>query len=146
MGTCRRLSRWLRSVITASFNHCYQSSEARFDARAWTIPDPTEVANYFIWRQQDASRNSISMLAHHYFSHKELQGKSGPEMQDMLHDSQGINWNDMPTAFKRGRSIVYKEGIGLPRLDAGWRVDNEIPVFTSDEGRLWLKGRIPRYA
>ena len=44
---------------------------AMFDARCFNIPKE-EVANCFIWRQQDATRNAIQMLGQTYFSHKEL--------------------------------------------------------------------------
>lgn len=82
---------------------------AFFDARVYTIPDPVEVANYFIWRQRDAVRNSISMVAQHHFSHKELQGKNGNEMQDMLFTQRGVNWNDLPEFCKRGRVCIRED-------------------------------------
>ena len=82
---------------------------AYFDSRAFTIPDPIEVENYFIWRQQDATRNSVSMTAHAHFAHEELQGKTSDEMQEMLWQEKGINWNDMPVGFKRGRCVVKQQ-------------------------------------
>lgn len=36
---------------------------ATFDARVFTVPDAVEAANYLIWRQRDAERNSVSMAA-----------------------------------------------------------------------------------
>ena len=45
-----------------------------FDSRAFNIPKD-EVCNYFIWRQQDCTRNSISSLAQSLYSHKELNKK-----------------------------------------------------------------------
>lgn len=77
---------------------------AFFDSRVWIIPDPTEVENYFIWRQKDAVRNSIAMTAQSLYSHKELTGKSSSEQQEMIFQ-KGQNWNDMPEGFKRGRTI-----------------------------------------
>jgi hypothetical protein len=50
-----------------------------------------EVANYFVWRQKDWMRNSVSMMARACFSHKELQGKSQAAMHDLL-NTKGINW------------------------------------------------------
>ena len=44
-----------------------------FDARAFNLPEH-EVVNYFIWRQNDATRNSIQGLAQANFSQKQLQG------------------------------------------------------------------------
>lgn len=56
-----------------------------------------EVANYFLWRQQDATKNSISMVAHANFPHHQLQGLNGKKLQDKLFTEQGINWNNLPT-------------------------------------------------
>lgn len=78
---------------------------AEFDARVFVIPSKEEVVNYFIWRQQDATRNSISTLAQAYFSPRELHGKKTNDMQDMLMLEKRINWNDEPVRFKRGGFI-----------------------------------------
>ena len=80
---------------------------AEFDARVFTIPDPIEVENYFIWRQKDATRNSVSMAARSLFSDKQLSGMSTTDKLDMIHAS-GNNWNDLPDGFKRGRLISYE--------------------------------------
>ena len=77
---------------------------AEFDSRTFTIPDSIEVENYFIWRQKDAVRNSISMTAQSLYSHKQLENKSQSDMQEMCFQ-KGINWNDMIDGFKRGRTI-----------------------------------------
>jgi tRNA(His) 5'-end guanylyltransferase len=79
---------------------------AQFDSRIMIIPESEEVVNYFIWRQQDATRNSISMAAQSMFSHKELQGKSTSNMQDMMMLQKSVNWNDYPTRFKRGTAVI----------------------------------------
>ena len=99
---------------------------AMFDARCFNIP-AEEVTNCFIWRQQDATRNAIQMLGQSNFSHKELQGKSCNDIQDMLMTQKNINFNDMPTEFKRG--VCCKKD-----SDGKWVLDNEIPVFTQDRG------------
>jgi len=78
---------------------------ALFDARAFNLPKE-EVTNYFIWRQQDATRNSINMLGQFYFSHKELQGKNVSQVQDMLMEKFQINWNDCDVWKKRGFCIT----------------------------------------
>ena len=114
---------------------------AMFDARAFILPKE-EVNNYFIWRQQDATRNSIQMVAQSNFSHKELQGKSCNVLQDMLHEQKGINWNDYSTVYKRGSCIIKIED-GINQYDevgnicgyterTKWIVDKEIPIFTQD--------------
>lgn len=100
-----------------------------FDCRAFTIPDPVEVANYFIWRQQDAVRNSIQGLAQAHFSHKQLHGLNINELQDLLFREKGINWNDLPAEQKRGRVVRYS-------LDHKWHIDYEPPQFTKDRAYL----------
>lgn len=104
---------------------------AHFDSRVFTIPDPIEVSNYFVWRQQDATRNSIQMAAQSLYSHKQLHGKNVNELQEMIFQ-KGINWNDYSVREKRGRTVIKDEN--------GWRYDDP-PVFTQD--RQYLMSRIP---
>lgn len=75
-----------------------------FDCRVWNVPNLAEGANVFLWRELDATKNSIFSAARCYYTHQELQNKTGKEMQEMLWQ-KGINWNDYPQAFKRGRFI-----------------------------------------
>lgn len=77
---------------------------AEFDARVFQIPQKVEVENYFIWRQQDATRNSISSVAQSLYSHKELHGVSSDAKQELIFQ-KGINWNDYPSRMKRGGFI-----------------------------------------
>lgn len=72
-----------------------------FDARAFTVPIE-EVNNCLLWRQQDATRNSIQALAQSLYPHKELQGINTKALQDKMFSEKGINWNDLPTKQKRG--------------------------------------------
>ncbi|WP_327004696.1 hypothetical protein OHA72_58355 [Dactylosporangium sp. NBC_01737] len=81
-----------------------------FDARVFTIADPAEVAGYFIWRQRDAVRNSISMAARAVFPHRQLDGVHSGQAQEMLFAERGINWNDYPAGCKRGRVVVKASG------------------------------------
>jgi tRNA(His) 5'-end guanylyltransferase len=101
----------------------YVKRYPRFDCRVWNVPTLEEAANTILWREMDATKNSISMAAQHYFSHKKLQGKNGKEMQDMLMLEKNINWNDYPAFFKRGtfvkkivtqRKFTYEEIEKLP--------------------------------
>lgn len=118
---------------------------AMFDSRIFTIPKE-EVCNYFLWRQQDATRNSIQSVGQANFSQKELHGKSCNNIQDMLMTQKGINWNDYDTTLKRG-SCCIKVDDGLTKYDeAGnisnyiqrskWIIDNEIPIFSQDRSYI----------
>lgn len=77
---------------------------AQFDSRVWQIPSRTEVYNNFVWRQQDATRNSIQSVAQSLYKHQELNGKNTSELQEMIFQ-KGINWNDYAPKYKRGRMI-----------------------------------------
>jgi tRNA(His) 5'-end guanylyltransferase len=80
-----------------------------FDARVYNVPTDWEATNYLIWREMDATRNSISMAAHSMFSHKELQNKSGGMMKEMMLQKYGVNWNNYPDFFKRGTYLVRRK-------------------------------------
>jgi tRNA(His) 5'-end guanylyltransferase len=73
------------------------------------MPNKTEAANVFLWREIDATRNSVQMAGRAYFSHAEVTNKNGSEIQEMLFQRYGINWNDYPTFFKRGVYILRKK-------------------------------------
>jgi len=115
---------------------------AFFDARVFTIPDSIEVENYFIWRQKDAVRNSIAMTAQSLYSHKELNGKSSNQQQEMIFQ-KGQNWNDMPEGFKRGRTI-YRDIAETDESGIVKRVEWTIhtPDFLKD--RETLRDLIPK--
>lgn len=125
------------------------SKVALFDSRAFTIPDPTEVHNYFVWRQKDATRNSISSAAQARFSNKELHGLSTDQMQEKLFQIHGINWNDYPVGFKRGRLIrklpetrtVQIRGEERTIDTESWQI-TEPDIFTQSKQ---LKELIPLY-
>lgn len=120
-----------------------------FDARCWNIPKD-EVTNYFYWRQQDCIRNSIQMVGQANFSQKELQNKSCNQIQDMLMERKGINWNDLPIYQKRGSCCVRNNIVistdGTTEIvqlrdssesENVWIIDKEIPIFKG-EGREYI--------
>jgi tRNA(His) 5'-end guanylyltransferase len=87
-------------------------SLAFFDCRVWQVPTLEEAANAFVWRELDATRNSIQMAAQAVYSHKELLNKNNSEMQEMLH-AKGVNWNDYPDWAKRGTYVQRKKCVRL---------------------------------
>lgn len=87
--------------------------KAIFDARVFSIP-VDEVCNCLIWRQQDATRNSIEAVGQANFSHNELHKKTCNQIQEMLWSERNINWNDFPIDCKRGACC--------------WRVEESVPM------------------
>lgn len=136
------------AICTAAFLDTYRElfgerpkNLPAFDARFWNLPRH-EVSNLLLWRQNDASRNSLSMLCQSHYSSRELEGKSSAERHDLLH-AKGINWNDLPVPQKRGvcvmRETYDKDGVMRSR----WAVDEAIPVFSTDEGKGYLSRFLP---
>lgn len=96
----------VKKVVNAYEKAIKQGGE--FDARAFNIP-PGEVLNCVLWRIKDCNRNSINSLGQSQFSNKELQGKNTSEVQDMLMEKFGINWNNLSNFEKGGTLIVQGE-------------------------------------
>lgn len=156
-GVVQKIVSVSASIATARFNQLRPGRLAFFDSRAFTIPDPVEVANYFVWRQKDATRNSISMAAQAHFSHRQLHGKSSGEMQEMLWSEHGVNWNDHDPRFKRGTVITPELTVGsvsyLDRRSGTTMVAEDVerrvwtiapaPIFTRDAE--FIATNIPRY-
>lgn len=76
-----------------------------FDCRIFEVPNEDEACNAILWREKDAIKNSVSMLAQHYFSHKELQGKKSDVMKDMLKTEKDVVWSEQPKFFKSGTFV-----------------------------------------
>lgn len=152
-GRIQKMTSQLAALATLYFNRLvaqqmpeYVERLPTFDARVWNCPDLEEATNVFVWRELDASKNSVSMAARAYFSHTALQNKSGAEMQEMLFKEKGINWNDYPSEFKRGsyfqrrrtvRKFTAAEITNLPAKHQA-RTNPDLTVERADVVRLEL--------
>jgi len=130
----------IASIAASTATEAFNGTEnlpygAKFDARCFNLPRE-EVANYFVWRQQDWTRNSVQMLARSKFTQEELYKKDQNAMQEMLFKEHNINWNDLSTVLKRGSCVTKDFNI--------WRVDDDIPIFTQNreyiERYVWSEG------
>lgn len=78
-----------------------------FDCRIFEVPNKCEAVNALLWREKDAIKNSVSMAASHYYSHKELQNQSSKVMIDMLLHKDVV-WSEYPDFFKKGTYVMKK--------------------------------------
>jgi tRNA(His) guanylyltransferase len=132
-GNVQKMVSVSASLFTAMFNRCFAGDKiAAFDSRVMVISQRPEVEKYFLWRQLDASANSLNMLASAHYSHEELLEKSSAEKHDLLH-AKNLNWAREAADFKRGRVVK--------RAGECWAVDLEIPIFNRDPA--YLDGLIP---
>lgn len=143
------------ALATAILNERRPGKRALFDSRVFTLSDPVEVANYFLWRQRDAVRNSISMAAQAHFPHKRLHGVSTLGMQDLLWSELGLNWDDYPPGCKYGRVTMRRTGerpveyvdkrtgetVRTTALRTWWETFPPLP-FSAEPGS-WLADTIP---
>lgn len=160
-GVLQKIASVSAAMATREFNDSARQlglpDNAIFDCRAFTVPDPVEVANAVLWRQKDAVRNSVSMCAQAQFSHRELQGKSTNEMLAML-DEIHTPWDQEDEGFKNGvwcvkntrTDVVEYRDKRTGELRLSGPVDRSIwtvepaPRFTAD-GAGPLMSRIPLY-
>jgi tRNA(His) 5'-end guanylyltransferase len=148
-GNIQKMASISGSLATLYFNKAieqfkdkFSKSIAVFDSRVFTIPESVEVENYFIWRQQDATRNSVQMVAQSLYSHKELHGKNTSKLQEMIFQ-KGINWNDFDFRYKRGGIISKVLGIKNGATRTSWGL-KDTPIFSQDRDFLnsLIKGEL----
>lgn len=126
-GKINKMNSILAAMCSVRFNQlcedrgfydgCSPEKAPLFDCRVWQVPNKIEATNVFVWREMDSVRNSIQLAGQHYFSHQELHKKSCNEIQEMLFQERGINWNDYPAEFKRG--VYYRRVKRFIQYDAG---------------------------
>lgn len=112
----------------------YKPKLAFFDSRVFQIPEVEEVVNCLIWRQRDAEKNSVAMLAQSLYSHNELFKKNGSDMQEMCFQ-KGHNWNDLHFSKKRGSLIVRNVYPLKNTIRSKWEVV-ETPIFSQDRNSI----------
>lgn len=103
-----------------------------FDCRMFNVPNKTEAYNALLWRENDCTKNSISMVGQNEFSHKELQGLNGKQIQYKLITEKGINWNDFDPIYKRGAYVQRR--VEMVKLEQ--EALDKIPEDKRPEGGL----------
>ncbi|MGW8431468.1 tRNA(His) guanylyltransferase Thg1 family protein [Curtobacterium citreum] len=105
-GAVQKLVSIAASICSVEFNRRRpDGGPALFDARAFSLADANDVRDYLVWRQADAHRNTLSMLARTQFSASALHGLSTAEQHDLLL-TVGVESDGLPAGFTRGRVLV----------------------------------------
>ena len=76
--------------------------KAWFDARVYSVPNDIEAFNSVLWRYHDCIKNSKSMVAQTYCSHKSLNKKSGEEQIRFCLETTGEDYNNIEERYKSG--------------------------------------------
>lgn len=108
-GQVQKIVSIAAALATAKFNQLRPEMDglALFDARVHHLEGTEDVLEYLQWRQKDAIKNSVGMLASAHFSHKSLMSVSVRDRKEMLLE-KGIDWKDLDAAVKFG-SIVERQ-------------------------------------
>ena len=117
----RKYNSLLAGVASAFFS-MQLGRQAVFDCRMIPLPTAARVQDYFLWRQEDAHRNSLN--SHCYWllrkqgksvseATKALEGRTVAFKNELLFQN-GINYDSLPVWQKRGTGVywdtVVKEG------------------------------------
>lgn len=78
-----------------------------FDCRVFNVPSRVEAVNVLIWREQDAARNAVQMVAQANFTPGQLHGKSACELVAML-ARIGVSMEAFPVANRLGRYLAKR--------------------------------------
>jgi tRNA(His) guanylyltransferase len=133
-GNIQKMASVSAGIASRHFS-TWMGVEAEFDCRVFTIPDPVEVANYFLWRQRDAWRNAILAYAQHKFGQKAIHGLDTTRLRWMLED-KGIQ---VEHRYALG-TVVAKGHLTL--TDGGQRsfwTSFVAPLFSTEPGSLLAK-------
>lgn len=117
------------------------AARATFDSRAWTVSDPNEVMNYFVWRQRDCVKNSVTMAALSVCGHRELEGLDSNQRQEMAW-RRGLNWNSLDPGLRRGRLVRRVETEPQPGVTRSSWEAGPAPRFDGSPAG-WLASSIP---
>lgn len=72
-----------------------------FDCRVWQVPTVQDALDVFVWREDDATKNSVSMAAQAIYTDRELHGQDTTAKRALL-DAKGVDWTSYPAFFQRG--------------------------------------------
>ena len=116
--------------------------DAMFDSRVFVIPESV-IGPYFIWRQNDCTRNSILGISQKYMSHKEMQGLKCNDLQNVLLTKYNVNWNNFSIVEKRG-TCSYKVLVDKEKDRHDWVLDFVMPILMDDREFVVSKITYPK--
>ena len=87
------------------------NKKAYFDMRIYQTPTLKDAAAQLLWRENDAIRNSILMLAYSEYSHKDCLGINTLKLKEKLKTEKNIIWENCPERFKRGYYVKKQKVI-----------------------------------
>ena len=107
-GRIQKLCSVMSGIASVVFNEALNQTYFKhsvsipvFDCRIWQVPSLSVAAENLMWREMDASKNSISMAAHALFGSKRLENVPTKQRLALL-EQHGYFWNELDARLKRG--------------------------------------------
>lgn len=102
----------------------------RFDCRLFNC-SAEDSAHFFLWREMDATKNSITLAASQHFSHKKLQGVSSKQRREWLAEI-GDPWEAYPAFFKRGVYVGhFARQVPVSDMDVPEHIKPTLPEYVN---------------
>lgn len=145
-GKVSKINSIVASIASAAFNHYIAQHAptiysgkglAYFDCRAWSVPNDLEASNAFLWRVQDAKKNSISCLYRWTLGHSSMHGLSGKQMIEKLKEDANVDWSQLPAKWRYG--VFIRREAQRVQLDSQTLV--KIPVDRHPENQLVMRNK-----
>jgi tRNA(His) 5'-end guanylyltransferase len=139
------------AIATMHFNKCASYLKLNlmdnpiFTSEVFIVPNISEAINTLIFSQQHNFISSIQLACFYELLKKYdkntikemLSGLSVDEKIDLLNQECNIDFNNYPSAFRRG-SACYKipKIIDDNQMKTKWFVNEELPIFTREQSFL----------
>lgn len=102
-----------------------------FDCRIWNVPNWIEASNTILWREVDATKNSIQTAAQVHLPKNRVIGIKNNEVQKILLEEADVNWNNYPDFFKKGTYFIRERNVLTGRHTVTEQV-NQPPLMSLD--------------
>lgn len=142
-GQVQKIVSTSAALATAKFNRLRPEVDALafFDGRTHHLDGAAGVLEYLRWRQADAMKNSVGMLASHHFSHRALTGVSVESRKLMLAE-KGVYWEDLDPSVRQG-TFVRREA--KDRTVSCFHTKEQVMKTLDIQRREWTVGAAPYF-
>lgn len=151
-----KLESVIASMATSAFTIYGLETELRdrilkfmpnFDCRVCQLPNMTELANMFMFRENDCVKNAITLVALSKFSHKSLQNANGLDKIRRLKEEAGVDFeNDVDEIYRRGAYFRRENYLKELTDDEIERIPVEQRKFDDDGKMHTIRSRIVRFS
>lgn len=130
--------------FSAAYNKLHDSDKAQYmglmnrpmNFEAVSVNVPVErAADMIYWMQRDRNRHAVQELGRCFFAGRELKGLSNGAILSLLKETYQVDFNAMPTVFKRGvacKRVMSEEG------HSKWTIDDNTPFYDNPQAKREL--------